>query len=461
MNQDSEYGRILSFNQSGEELRSKAAQAARAGDILRALKWYRTAIEQDPDDAVAGMEYAVLLLRCGCWRSSLRESCRLLSRFPGEEKYYGLVYRNLLALEENRSACAAYERYMLHLYHHPDDGLNLNEQDPPVPPPPTRNRFHRLLKRIHRQLEKGDVNRASYLLAHANRSIFPAKDPVRDLLEIQLMTMTGLQQEAVDMVDGMVQAGELNASQALALIPLMHPLTDAAFTTRLLIYAVTGAETPVEVFDTVQECLRCRQPKLAISLLETLLQQQPNRLDCLYDLAAIAIRNGDVDTALDYARICYRTDPVDADVSFFYRLLVDAQHMNLDLELLKKLPVALSGSAVTPASALCRPRYQQLLEDPAEAAEELVQWSEQCRLMDLSAQMPDLHLRLIDCAAHMPAKERCAFLRMLLLCGNPHPLVVKAVRESLKECGSTEDVAYIRRGVLTVEPLDKDEIKEV
>lgn len=461
MNRDSQYGRILSFSQSGDALRSRAKAAARTGDAVRAIKWYRAAIEQHPEDALSGVDYAVLLRQCGCWRSSLRESYRLISRFPGEEKYYGLVYRNLLALGEERSACAAYERYMLHLYHNPEGGLNLNEEEPPVPTPPTRNRFHRLLKRIHRLLEKGDVDRASYLLAHANRSIFPAHDPVRDLLEIQLMTMTGLQQEAVDMVDGMLQAGELNASQALALIPLMQPLTDANFVTRLLVCAVLSAETPAEVYDTVGECLHCHQPRLAVSLLESILHMQPNRMDCLFDRAVIALRAGDAETALDYARICYRLDPVDSSVDFLFRLLLDAGRLKLDAEAIKKLPVALYGSAVNVAGALARPRYMRLLEDPAAAAEELMVWAEQSRLMDLAAQLPDLHMGLVGCAAHMPPEERCAFLRMLLLCGDPAPVVVDIIFETLKQCGCTGNVAYIRRGVLTVEPLETDQMKEV
>ena len=67
-------GKILSFRQSGEQLRKKAEGAFRSGDVLKALKLYRSALEQDPDDQQTGLRYAVKpLYLCliaafaGCW----------------------------------------------------------------------------------------------------------------------------------------------------------------------------------------------------------------------------------------------------------------------------------------------------------------------------------------------------------------------------------------------------------
>ncbi len=461
MNHDREYGRILSFRQSGEELRRKAETAIRVGDILKALKQYRTALEQDPDDLASGLAYAALLWECDCWRSSLRESYRLLSRFPHEEKVYGLIYRNLLALGENRSACTAYERYMMHLYHNPEGGLNLNEEDPPMPEKPPRIRYHRLLARAQRMLEKGQLKKADQLLAYAHHPVFPAEDPLRDLLEIELLIKTGFSEEAMVTVEGMMEQGKLSSSHALALIPLMYPEEGAVMVARLLLYASAVAITPSDVYDTVRESFRYRQPRLAASTARMVMEEheQPYRLDCLYNLAVASLQAGELDTAKECAHTCWQVDPLDPNVDFLYRFLLDATRLKLDMEILQKLPLSLYGAAVTTGGRVCWERYRELLKEPEQAALELVKWSEQGRLMDAIAQMPDLHMDFLTCAEHMEPGERAAFLRQMLLFAAPAEAVAKRAEEMLRECGSTADVAQVRSGLLVIRPLE-DSVNE-
>lgn len=462
MKHDFHHGKVLSFHRSGDELRSKASFAERDDDVLHALQLYRTALEQDQDDLLTGIAYARLLWENGCWRSSLRECWRLLGRYPEEEKLYGLIYRNLLALGEDRSACAAYERYMLHLYHNPDQGLNLNEVEPPIPEKPPRARYHRLLGRIHRLMEKGDIDRANRLLCHAERSIFPADDPVRELLEIQLMVMTGLTEEAVQMAEGLLDRGRLNASQALALIPLLQPLADHDFIAGLLLYATSVAQTPQEVYDTVRECLRCRQPRLAHDTLYTAMdeREQPLRLDCQYDLAVAALYAGELDTARKYLRICYQTDPMDSNVDYLYRLLDEVHRMQLAPEDYPRLPVTLYGAEKPACIGLLREKYEELLRDADKAEEHLHLWSEMNLLMDCIAWLPELHEKLFTFSGRMVPRDRSAFLRMLLLCANPSKDLTRRILDRLRAGGNKGDVAYIRSGVLVIEPLQQDEPKE-
>ena len=447
-------GKILSFRQSGEQLRKKAEGAFRSGDVLRALKLYRSALEQDPDDQQTGLRYAVLLYENSCWRSSLKESYRLLSRFPEEEKYYGLIYRNLLALGEERSACVAYERYMMHLYKNPQDGLNLNEEDPPVPPRPPRARYHRLLRRIHRLMEKGDVDRANHLLVHAGRDPFPKDDPVRDLLEIQLMNMTGLQDEAYAITEGMMEAGRLNASQALALIPAMHPIWGPEFTARLLLYAAAVAQTPVEVYDTVRECLQHHQPSMAVSMLKTLLHEEPMRMDVLYDLAVASIQAGDLRTALESVTTCCQLDSCDADAHMLYGLVTDAVRDENEAEAIQKLSIPLYGAAVSISGLIDRQLYEKAVSSPEELAGELVSWSRQSRLMDNLSQMGSLHGDFSRCAAHMPLEERRAFLRIMLLTANPAPAEAAAIETLIRDSGDLADLPVCKAGLLTIRTLE-------
>lgn len=454
MSDHQENGRILSFHQSGEQLRQRAEAALRSGDVLRALKLYRNALEQDPDDQQSGMAYAVLLYENSCWRSSLRESYRLLSRFPEEEKYYGLIYRNLLALGEERSACVAYERYMMHLYKNPGDGLNLNEEDPPIPPKPAKARYHRLLVRIHRLMEKGELDKANHLLVHANRSIFPADDPVRELLEIELMNKTGFQDEAYALTEGLIDMGRLNASQALALIPSMHPIWGAEFTGRLLLYAAAVAQTPVEVYDTVQECLKHEQPKLAISTLKTLLHEEPLRMDVLYDLCVASIKIGDFQTAYDSISTCIQLDSCDADVHVLFSFLTDALRNETELKALTMLRVPPYGAAVTISGVISCRVYADLEQNLEETAQELVRWYQQCRLMDNLYQMAHLRSLFIRCAAHMPLRERKAFLRIMLLVGNPTAAEAEAIENLLRDSGDLADLPVNRAGLLTIRTLE-------
>ncbi len=446
-------GKILSFHQSGEQLRRKAKAAVLSGDIPRALKLYRTAIEQNPDDQQLGLAYASLLYQNSCWRASLRESCRLLCRFPAEEKYYGLIYRNLLALGEDRSACTAYERYMLHLYHHPEDGLSLNEEMPPIPEKPPKSRYYRLLARIRKSLDHQDYDKANELLMHANRDTFPDEDPVRDVLEIEVMLKIGLEQDAYSRICRMMDEGRLDAHQAIGLIGPTVNEFGGELTARLLLYATAVAQSPKELYAMVRACIISQQTNLAISAIESILHEEPYRVDALYNLAMAYIHAGNLRTAAHYIGICYQVDPADADVDVLYRILMDSLRLKKDAKEIQQLPIPLFGNQVTMSGIISRRHYAELLRNPDEAARELVKWSEVNRLMNTLPRIAPLHEELAACSEKMEPHDRNTFLRIMLLTASPSRELAEKLDSLIRNSGDFYDIPVNEGGRLKIRSL--------
>lgn len=447
----------VDFQKPDSRWLKKAFTARDAGQVEKAVQLFRTAVEQDPGDEKAGLSYALYLWEIDCWRSSLRECYRLLCLFPQEEKIYGLIYRNLLALGLEDDACFAYEHYMAYLYQNPQGGLNLNEENPPMPEKPPKRRFKRLLLRAARLLDKGDFDRANHLLMHASHPTFPAHSVLRNLLEVQLMAKTGLEEEAMETVHLMVDSGDLNASQALALLPLMSQLEGAEYAGKLLFYAASVARDPNEVRDVTGACLALHQSNLAVSILENLVEDNEYRIDLLYQLAVAYLHNGDVKSAWQLIQKCYQLDPCDAAVDYFYRLMTDSVASGATAEEILKMPLTLYGSANNVGRMVVQLHLHELLTQnaPEDAARLLMSYPEQARALDGLCMTgdDDLHL-LLTAACHLPPEERNALLRLVLLFGDLEEEMAANVLQELAAIEETGQVTLLRKGSLTAETVE-------
>ncbi|MBR2925575.1 MAG: hypothetical protein IKC28_11180 [Clostridia bacterium] len=447
----------VDFNKPDSRWLKKARTARDAGQVEKAVQLFRTAVEQNPGDWEAGLSYALYLWEIDCWRSSLRECYRLLCQFPTEEKLYGLIYRNLLCLGLEDDACFAYEHYMAYLYHNPEGGLNLNEENPPMPEKPPKRRFKRLLLRAARLLDKGDFDRANHLLMHASHPTFPQQSVLRNLLEVQLMAKTGMEEEAMETVHMMVDGGELNASQALALLPLMSQLEGAEYAGKLLLYAASVARDPNEVRDTTGACLGLGQAGLAVSILENLAQDNEYRIDLLYQLAVASLHNGDVKSAWQLIQKCYQLDPCDAAVDYFYRLMTDSVASGATAEDILKMPLTLYGSANNVGRMVVQLHIHELLTQhtPEEAVELLMSYPEQARALDglCMTSEEDLHL-LLNAAYTLPPEERETLLRLVLLFGDLDEKMATRALQDLAAIRVTGQVTLLRNGQLTAETAE-------
>lgn len=442
----------IDFTRPDDRFLEKARAARDAEDLPRALQLYRSVVEKAPEEWEAGLEYAVLLWRCGCWRSSLRECYRLLSWHPEQEKLYGLIYRNLLALDMADNARYAYERYMMHLYKNPEDGLCLGEDDPPIPEKPTRKRYARLLERATRQMEKGNSDKANHLLMHANTGAFPRHDPLRTILEVHLMDQMGMEEEAAAVVDGMVQNRELDAAQAIALTTLMQRLRGAAYAGNLLLYAADVAQSVNEVYDTVRECILMNQPRLADSMLADILEAAPYRLDALYDRALIKLHLNDLNAAQRFINLCWQLDPGDGDVDYLYRLITEARQEKLAAKELLRLPLPLYGSTASSGRALALMNYRQMVELflPKQVLAEMMGYMPQCRFLDcLQVMDPKLMQRFVRIAKKQEPAGEEAMLRMFLLFADPQGEILDMITARLSALGVEGEVANLQGGKLT------------
>lgn len=454
----------IDFTKPDDRFLEKARAARDAEDLPRALQLYRTVVEKAPDLWEAGLEYAVLLWQCSCWRSSLRECYRLLGWHPRQEKLYGLIYRNLLALDMDDNARYAYERYMMHLYKNPEDGLNLGEEHPPIPEKPARKRYARLLARATRQMEKGNSDKANRLLMHANTGAFPKHDTLRTILEVHLMDQMGMEEEAAAIVDDMVQSRELDAAQALALVTLMQRLRGAAYAGNLLIYAAETAQGTTDVYDTARYCLMQQQPRLADSMLSDILSDTPYRLDALYDHALIKLHLNDINAAAKLINLCWQLDPGDGDVDYLYRLITEARQEKLSARDLLRLPLPLYGSPASLGRALALMNYRQMVEVflPKQVLGEVMGYMPQCRLLDcLQVMDPKLMQRYVRISKKQEPAGEEAILRMFLLFADPKEEILEMITARLSALGVEGEVAAVRDGKLTTlhilppEPQDK------
>ena len=454
---------IISFHQPESRWLMKAHTARKNGDVEKAVQLYRTAVEQNPSDWDIGLTYALYLWEISCWYTSQRECLRLLALAPNNDKIYGLLYRNYLCMGQDENARFAYEKYMMHRYHHPDGGLNLNEENPPMPDAPPKRRFKHLLLRAARLMDAGDYDRANHLLVHANHPTFPAHSVLRDMLEVQLMTKTGLTDEAKEIVYGMLDEAVLSGSEAIALMPMMCELDDPQFAGKLLLYAASVAQNPIEVHDVTATALSIDQPHLAMSMLENLLSLEPYRLDVLYQMAVCHLHMDQMDEALHTIQLCHRLDPCDADVDYLYRLLTDAAHTGATCQDTLKLPIPLFGGSVSFGRTILQMHLKELLTDnaPEDAANLLCQWPEQSRIMDgLSHMTNELVFSLMEAVCFMKDDQQEAFLRRMLLCGNLDSDEEDEVFMMLSELGVTGLIPLLRNSHLKERMLEETPMDE-
>ena len=448
----------IDFRKPDSRWLKKAHTAREKGDVEKAVQLYRNAVEQNPGDFDTGLCYALYLWEIGCWHASQRECTRLMAMAPQEEKVYGLLYRNCLCLGQEDNARFAYEKYMMHLYRNPEGGLNLNEENPPMPDAPPKRRFKHLLLRAARLMDQGDYDRANHLLVHANHPTFPQKSVLRDMLEVQLMSKTGLEEEAKQIVYGMVDEGELSASQAVALMPMMCELGDVQYAGKLLIYAASVALNPVEVHDVTATALSIGQPKLAFSMLENLLELEPYRVDVLYQTAVCLLHMDQMKAAVQAIQRCHRLDPCDSDVDYLYRLVMDAANSGASCQDTLKMPVPLFGGAVSFGRTIMQMHMKELLDtdDLDAVAEQLTQWPEQTRIMDsLSHMTGDIVFALLEAVSCMEEDQQEAFLRRMLLCGDLHKEAEDEVFQMLSELGVSGNLPVLRGAHLKERMLEE------
>lgn len=453
-------GNIINIDFSKPDSRwlKKAHAARESGDVEKAVQLYRAAVEQDPYDFNAGLSYALYLWENACWRSSLRECYRLLCIFPEEEKLYGLIYRDLLALGLDEDACFAYEHYMAYLYRNPEGGLNLNEENPPMPEKPPKRRFKHLLLRAARLLDRGEYDRANHLLVHACHPTFPEHSILRDLLEVQLMAKTGLEEEAVSTVHMLVESGEVNASQALAVLPLMSQLDGPEYAGKLLLYAATVALEPGELRDATGACIGLGQSALAVSSLENLIENNQYRLDLLYQLAVAYLHIGEIKPAWQLIQKCYLMDPCDAAVDYLYRLMADCVATGATTEDILKLPITLYGSANNMGRAVVKLHIRDLLSQntPEHVADLLLTYPEQSRVLEGLCMASDEEISTLvnDVAYSLPPDTRQILLRLFLLFGDLSEKSANLVLEHLASLRLKGEVTMLRKGRLTAETIE-------
>lgn len=449
----------VDFQKPHKRWLDQAKAAREAGDVCKALEMYRQALADCATDWDAGLGYALLLWENECWGASLRETYRLLCLYPKEEKLYGLLYRNLLAMGHEEAACEAYEHYLWHLYRNPEDGLNLGEDDPPIPPKPPRKRYRRLLLRAAKRLEEGNPDGAERLVARAFRGGFPRQDALRDVLEVQLMAQLGLEDEAGDILEGMLENRELNATLALSIAPLMDRLRGHQYAGSILLYAASVAQSPEDVTEVMETALRQGQPQLALSVAQSLLEASPYRLDVLFNKAIVCIYADDLQQALECMELCNQLDPCDSDVSFLYRTLSEVVPEGAAPEDVQQLPLGFYGSGTSFGRTLALLDVDTLLTSGAEELPaEMARWERMSCLMDCLCRCPDEVIEdLLKTAMRMEAPAGQALVRTCLLLGDLTPELETMAMDLLRADGAEGPVPVMRRGKLIFCPLEDEE----
>ncbi|MBE5815996.1 MAG: hypothetical protein E7320_12510 [Clostridiales bacterium] len=428
----------IDFSNPAEKLLQLARESKNKPNTTHTMALYRAVLEKDMRHFEAGLELAVLLWKRGQWQTSYQECCRLYALWPNEEKLFGLMYRNLLAIGLEDDARFAYERYMLHLYHHPEDGLNLGESDPPIPEKPTRNRYERLLDRAMRHISTGRLDRANRLLCHANRRIFPSYDLRRSLLEVHLMHRMGMDEEAIAIVDGMVQAHELTATFALEMMELMYELRGPEYAGRLLLYAASVAENCMEVHEVMRTALYYGQPSLAESMLADLLGQHADRLDAVYDMAVIAAWRDERARACELSQMCMEAAPTCAEVNGLYQLFKTDMRENKG-KAISGMPLRPYGSGSGISRMMDALHFAEMNDQ--ELLRAMTAYPLQPRLVDAMVAMPPaLQERTIGLAAQLEAADEEAFLRLCLLWSGLSLPMCWSIVKRLRELGVTGPV---------------------
>lgn len=442
----------VDFSKTGEHRLEKARTAVERGNLFKALESYRNVLESEPFNFEAGLEYAILLYQNGCWLSSMKECYRLLCCYPKEEKLYGLMYRNFMELGQEDDARFAYERYMLYLYHNPDGGLNLGESDPLIPSKPPRKRYNRLLGRAMSKMFKGDLEGANKLLMHANHPIFPHLDTLRTVLEVSLMQMMGMEEEARETVHNLLESREMNASEALGLMPMMYDMDSPAYAGNLLLYAATEAHNKREVFDTLYYCMLYQQFSLGEAVIQRRLEDSPYRLDLVYDLAVFSLYQQDMSNALDLIKLCHKLDPHDADVDFLYRILTEAAAEKIPPNRLMHLPIYIYGSANIGRFHSGIVYFREVVSrmPPEEQRKYVLNYANQTRLLGLLFMMePEQKETLLSIISTMDKDDRIRWLRMYLLFSSPDDETIQRLTGDLHELGVTGEIPLVDKGVLT------------
>ena len=448
----------IDFRKPDERWLKKAHTARENGDVERAVQLYRKAVEQDPANWDTGLCYARYLWELGCWHASNRECLRLLSMEPDNHRIYGLLYRNYLCLDEQDNARFAYEKYMMHLYRNPEDGLNLNEEDPPIPEKPAKKRFQHLLDRARKLLERGEYDKANHLLVHANRATFPRECTERDLLEVELMFRTGLVEDANNIVYGLVSEGKLNACQAISLMPMMCEQEDKEYASHLLLYACINADSPQEVCRTVSLAVKLNQPSLAKGLLDNLLQLEPYRLDALYQLAACQLHLGDLKAAHKAIQLCYQLDPCDPEVDYLYRVIQDGVDHHRACEEILQMPLSFYDGPVSYGRLATQIMMAQTMGENTmeENLALLMNWPDQNKLMEALRQCGQPMVEsLVNGASDLEEAEQEQFLRRMLLTGGLTDEWEDEAFQMLSELGISGMIPVMRAGKLTERMLAK------
>ncbi|MBE5801595.1 MAG: hypothetical protein E7319_04835 [Clostridiales bacterium] len=314
---------ISAFDRPQSFWLERAAEARRKGDLIKALTLLRHACQIDPSNGDALLDQAYVLWKLDCYEASFRECCRALAWNPQATRAYGLMYHNLMELERFHEGKAALENYMSHISAHPKE-INLWDEQELYPVAQEKRfarRFNGLLRRISRALEKNDISQASRLLALAHAGRFPEDAPMRDMLEAQLLEKAGLTQEAAEVAKGLLTEQRLLPEEAAALCPMLLRLGERAAATGALLFACAAADTPRSVYFAMQTALAYGQYSLAMDLLMRQLEQRPDRLPLLYDMAVLCLRQGDLLTARDYITRCHEIDPYDPDVHYLFQMV--------------------------------------------------------------------------------------------------------------------------------------------
>lgn len=428
----------VDFAKPADKLLELAREAKKNGRTEHAMALYRAVLKKEMRHFEAGLELAVLLWESGMWQTSYQECCRLYALYPRQEKLFGLMYRNLLAIGLEDDARFAYERYMLHLYHHPEDGLNLGESDPPIPEKPPRHRYERLLDRAMRHMSAGRLSRANRLLMHANRRAFPCHDLRRSLLEVHLMHRMGMDEEAAAIVDGMVQEHRLTAEYALEMMDLMYELRGPEYAGRLLLYAAAVAESCIEVHMVVRAALAYEQPSLAESMLIDLAYEYPKRLDVVYNMAVIAAWRDQRAAACEHIRHCMALAPTCAEVNGLNRLLQNAIEENKG-KTISAMPLRPYGSGGG-MSRLADVLYFAEMDDDS-LLKCMTAYPQQPRLADAMVAMPPvLKNHILTLAQQLERSEEEAFLRLCLMWCDLSLPACRGMLRRLQELGVTGPV---------------------
>ncbi len=438
----------------------KADAAAMAGQVEKALELYETAVEQDPNSWDAGFAYARYLWQNRCWRPSLRECWRLLALHPEMEKIYGLIYRNLLAMGQEDNARFAYERYMLHLYHNPEDGLNLGEENPPIPPAPAKKRFKHILYRIGQYILHKKLDKASRLMAYACRPTFPEESNLRDMLQVELLAAYGLYAEAQQMIDEILEKETFSAFEAIGLLKVQENILKAlevendesvAVYSKLIHYACARVYTPLDVCQVTSLMIHMGNAGKWSEHLELMLEEEPYRVDLLYQLAVCCFLDGDAESAMDYLDLCSLLDPYDTDINYFGTMLENWLENQTDESKLEEIPISLQYSpfSMNRAAAQMMLASSLMSKTPQDIAEKFSPLTESNMLMDGLCDMPDdLAKQVLEAVSTMPFDQQEVFLRRMLVSGSWNKEMLEDMLVMLSDIGVGERVPVMHGHVL-------------